>query len=52
MHCPTAMLFVRCKDGLSHVPQEYSSPEDIATGAQVLLEAVLSYDRAHFGPQE
>jgi acetylornithine deacetylase/succinyl-diaminopimelate desuccinylase-like protein len=25
---PTAMIFVRCKDGISHHPAEYSSPED------------------------
>jgi acetylornithine deacetylase/succinyl-diaminopimelate desuccinylase-like protein len=25
---PTAMVFVRCKDGISHHPAEYSSPED------------------------
>ena len=25
---PTAMVFVRCKDGISHHPTEYSSPED------------------------
>jgi hypothetical protein len=26
---PTAMIFVRCKDGISHHPAEYSSPEDL-----------------------
>ena len=25
---PTAMVFVRCKDGISHHPAEYASPED------------------------
>jgi acetylornithine deacetylase/succinyl-diaminopimelate desuccinylase-like protein len=25
---PTAMVFVRCKDGISHHPAEYSSQED------------------------
>jgi len=55
---PTAMVFVRCKDGISHHPAEYSSPEDwyafstplrqmlmtSAIGAQVLLGAYLRYD--------
>lgn len=27
-HCPTAMIFVPCKDGVSHHPTEYCSPED------------------------
>lgn len=26
--CPTAMIFVPCKDGVSHHPEEYCSPED------------------------
>lgn len=42
---PTAMIFIRCKDGISHNPVEYSSPEDITVGAKVLLSAVLDYDR-------
>ena len=27
-HCPTTMIFVPCKDGVSHHPEEYCSPED------------------------
>lgn len=27
-HCPTAMIFVPCRDGVSHNPEEYCSPED------------------------
>ncbi|TFK52801.1 putative N-carbamoyl-L-amino acid hydrolase [Heliocybe sulcata] len=41
---PTAMIFIRCKDGISHNPVEYSSQEDIQAGANVLLGAVLRYD--------
>jgi acetylornithine deacetylase/succinyl-diaminopimelate desuccinylase-like protein len=26
--CPTAMIFVRCKDGISHNPAEYTRPEE------------------------
>jgi len=34
------MLFVRCKDGLSHQPAEYASPEDIDVAARVLADFV------------
>jgi len=37
---PTAMLFIACRDGISHRPDEYSSPEAIAQGALVLAEAM------------
>ena len=42
---PTSMIFVPCKDGVSHNPMEYCSPEDCANGAQVLMSAVLRYDK-------
>jgi beta-ureidopropionase / N-carbamoyl-L-amino-acid hydrolase len=42
---PTAMIFVPCKDGISHNEAEYSSKQQCAAGAQVLLQAVLDYDR-------
>jgi N-carbamoyl-L-amino-acid hydrolase len=42
---PAAMIFVPCKDGISHNEAEYSSKEQCAAGAQVLLQAVLDYDR-------
>ncbi|KAF7545217.1 hypothetical protein G7Z17_g9359 [Cylindrodendrum hubeiense] len=41
---PTAMIFVPCKEGLTHNPAEYCSPEDCGNGAQVLLNAVMRYD--------
>lgn len=37
--CPTVMIFIPSKDGISHNPVEYSSPEDIHKGANVLLRA-------------
>ncbi|KAI9665786.1 MAG: hypothetical protein M1821_003720 [Bathelium mastoideum] len=43
--CPTSMIFVPCRDGVSHNPAEYCEPEDCAIGAQVLLGSVLRYDR-------
>jgi N-carbamoyl-L-amino-acid hydrolase len=42
---PAAMIFVPCRDGISHNEAEYSSKEQCAAGAQVLLQAVLAYDR-------
>ena len=42
---PTAMVFVPCRNGISHNEEEFSSKEQCAAGAQVLLEAVLNYDR-------
>jgi beta-ureidopropionase / N-carbamoyl-L-amino-acid hydrolase len=39
---PTAMIFVPCKDGISHNESEYASPEACADGANVLLHAVLA----------
>ena len=39
--CDYGMIFVRCKEGISHNPLEYSSYEDIALGAEVLYGTVL-----------
>ena len=36
--CPCAMIFVRSRNGYSHRPDEYSSREDCAAGARILLE--------------
>lgn len=43
--CPTSMIFIPCRDGVSHHPAEYSTPEDCAKGASVLTGAVVRYDR-------
>ncbi|KAK3953855.1 n-carbamoyl-l-amino acid hydrolase [Pseudoneurospora amorphoporcata] len=43
--CPTSMIFVPSKGGLSHHPEEFTSEEDCVRGAQVLLESVLRFDR-------
>jgi N-carbamoyl-L-amino-acid hydrolase len=42
---PTSMIFVPCRDGISHNEAEFSSKEQCARGAQVLLHAVLEFDR-------
>jgi len=38
---PTAMIFIPSREGISHSPDEYSSPEDLERGANVLLHAAL-----------
>ena len=37
---PTAMLFIPCRGGVSHRPDEYASPEAVATGVRVLAETL------------
>ena len=37
---PTAMLFIPCRGGVSHRPDEFSSPEAIAKGTLVLAETL------------
>ncbi|KAI1823778.1 hypothetical protein F4861DRAFT_531352 [Xylaria intraflava] len=43
--CPTSMIFVTSKNGVSHNPEEYTSPGDCAIGAAVLMQSVLRFDR-------
>lgn len=40
----TSMIFVPCGDGVCHNPTEYTSPENCALGAQVLLQSMLGFD--------
>ncbi len=35
--CPTAMLFIRCRDGVSHNPAEHVDPADAEIALQVML---------------
>jgi N-carbamoyl-L-amino-acid hydrolase len=42
---PTAMVFVRAKDGISHSPKEWSSKEDCAEGSLALGKSVLNFDK-------
>ncbi|MGA0238702.1 MAG: Zn-dependent hydrolase [Acidimicrobiales bacterium] len=39
--CPTGMVFVPSVGGVSHNPAEYTSPEDLEAGANVLLHVML-----------
>lgn len=40
-YCDYGMIFVRCKDGISHNPQEYSSKDDVAFGTEIMYRTVL-----------
>ncbi len=42
---PTGMIFIPSVGGISHSPKEYSRPEDMANGANVLLHTVLKLDQ-------
>ncbi len=46
---PTTMIFVPCLGGVSHNESESTTFEECAAGAQVLLNAVLEYDRRFAG---
>ena len=35
---PVAMLFVRCRGGLSHHPDEYASPSDLEVALRVIVD--------------
>ncbi|HEY4818105.1 MAG TPA: M20/M25/M40 family metallo-hydrolase, partial [Candidatus Acidoferrum sp.] len=37
---PTGMLFIPCRNGYSHRPDEYAAPGDMARGVLVLAEAL------------
>ncbi len=41
---PSAMIFIPSKNGISHAVNEYSSPEQIEMGANVLLNTLVSLD--------
>lgn len=44
-HCPTAMLFVPCRDGLSHHPDEHTELADAVAGTQLLAASLASLTR-------
>jgi len=39
--CPTGMIFVPCKNGISHNEAEYASPGDLAAGTRVLAACLV-----------
>jgi N-carbamoyl-L-amino-acid hydrolase len=42
---PVGMIFIPSVGGISHSPREFSHPEDIANGANVLLHTLLKLDK-------
>ncbi len=44
---PTGMIFVPCRDGISHNEIEDATPEDLTAGCNVLLHAVLERAKAN-----
>ena len=38
--CPTGMIFVPCRKGISHNPAEYSEPAQLAAGTRVLTQTL------------
>jgi N-carbamoyl-L-amino-acid hydrolase len=45
-HVPTSMIFIPCKDGLSHNEEEWAEPLHVEAGGNVLLHAVLEMAKA------
>ncbi len=44
---PISMIFIPCRGGVSHRPDEYSSPEQIATGVEVLARSLAELAGHH-----
>lgn len=42
---PIGMIFVPSRAGVSHAPEEFTAPDDIVRGADVLLRTLLAMDR-------
>ena len=38
--CPTGMIFVPCRDGVSHNPAEWAEPSDLTAGTRLLADTV------------
>jgi len=50
--CPTGMVFVPSRDGVSHNPAEHTDPADLMAGADVLLQTILAIDRMDLDREE
>jgi N-carbamoyl-L-amino-acid hydrolase len=40
--CPSGMLFVPCRGGVSHNEAESATPSDLAAGTRILAEVMLA----------
>ena len=38
---PSQLVFIPCRDGISHHPAEYASPDQVGAGCDAVLHAVL-----------
>ncbi|MCA2373061.1 Zn-dependent hydrolase [Agrobacterium genomosp. 3 str. CIP 111-78] len=47
--CPSAMLFIPCRDGRSHCPEEWADAADLALAAEVLASTIMELDRKREG---
>ena len=45
--CPIAMLFLRCKDGISHNPAEAIDMDDAVIAVRVMLDFLMHLDPEH-----
>jgi N-carbamoyl-L-amino-acid hydrolase len=41
---PTGMIFCPSQGGISHSPKEFTKPQDVVNGANVLLRTVMALD--------
>jgi len=44
---PVGMIFIPSIGGISHSPKEFSRPQDVENGANVLLQTILEFDKGH-----
>jgi N-carbamoyl-L-amino-acid hydrolase len=49
--CPSAMIFVPSVKGISHNPAEYTEPEDLEAGTNILLHTMLQLTELQESPQ-
>jgi beta-ureidopropionase / N-carbamoyl-L-amino-acid hydrolase len=40
--CPTGMLFVPCRNGVSHAPEEWAQPEHLTAATRILADALVT----------
>jgi N-carbamoyl-L-amino-acid hydrolase len=41
---PSAMVFIPCKGGRSHTPEEWTTADQLGIGTEVMLDAILRFD--------
>jgi N-carbamoyl-L-amino-acid hydrolase len=42
---PVGMIFIPSRDGISHAPDEFTEPQEITNGANVLLQTLIRIDQ-------